>query len=87
MLCWVLAEVPNAEDYPIPPDLIEMSIEDLNTSIRLHNALANVGIKTVGQIANMTENQFLRLRNIGTKQRNEMRELLSSLGTAFRRES
>lgn len=62
----------------IPPHLFEMSVEDLNLSMRTYNCLKRSGITKVGQVLTKDRKELLGLRNFGEKSYDELYEALSS---------
>lgn len=63
----------------IPPELYEMTVEDLNLSMRAQNCLKRSGIMTVGEILEHSEEELLALRNFGRKSYDEMMARLVEL--------
>ena len=66
--------------------VLEMSIEDLELSVRSFNCLKRAGISTVEDIANMTEQEMMKVRNLGKKSLDEVTYKLRSLGLDFAKE-
>lgn len=66
--------------------VLEMSIEDLELSVRSFNCLKRAGISTVEDISNMTESEMMKVRNLGKKSLDEVTFKLRSLGLDFARE-
>jgi DNA-directed RNA polymerase subunit alpha len=62
----------------IPPQLFEMSVEDLNLSMRTFNCLKRSGITKVGQVLRMDRKELLSLRNFGEKSFDELYQSLES---------
>ncbi|HVG00434.1 MAG TPA: DNA-directed RNA polymerase subunit alpha, partial [Chloroflexia bacterium] len=62
----------------IPPQLFEMSVEDLNLSMRTYNCLKRSGITKVGQVLRMDRKELLSLRNFGEKSFDELYQSLES---------
>ena len=60
--------------------VLEMSIEDLELSVRSFNCLKRAGIATVEDIAKMTESEMMKVRNLGKKSLDEVTLKLHSLG-------
>jgi DNA-directed RNA polymerase subunit alpha len=60
--------------------LLNMSVNEIELSVRAANCLNNANITTVGQLAMKTESEMLKYRNFGKKSLNEIKEKLSSLG-------
>ena len=66
--------------------VLEMSIEDLELSVRSFNCLKRAGISTVEDITNMTESEMMKVRNLGKKSLDEVTFKLHSLGLDFTKE-
>ena len=66
--------------------VLEMTIEDLELSVRSFNCLKRAGISTVEDITNMTEPEMMKVRNLGKKSLDEVTAKLHSLGLDFARE-
>ena len=66
--------------------VLEMSIEDLELSVRSFNCLKRAGISTVEDITNMTESEMMKVRNLGKKSLDEVTFKLRSLGLDFANE-
>jgi DNA-directed RNA polymerase subunit alpha len=60
--------------------LYNMSVNEIELSVRAANCLNNANITTVGQLAMKTEAEMLKYRNFGKKSLNEIKEKLTSLG-------
>ncbi|MCD8220216.1 MAG: DNA-directed RNA polymerase subunit alpha [Ruminococcus sp.] len=60
--------------------ILEMSIEDLDLSVRSFNCLKRAGINTVNDLINKSEEEMLKVRNLGKKSFDEVQEKLHSLG-------
>ncbi|MCC8111811.1 MAG: DNA-directed RNA polymerase subunit alpha [Ruminococcus sp.] len=60
--------------------ILEMTIEELDMSVRSFNCLKRAGINTVGDLINKSEEEMLKVRNLGKKSFDEVREKLQSLG-------
>jgi DNA-directed RNA polymerase subunit alpha len=60
--------------------LLNMSVNEIELSVRAANCLNNANITTVGQLAMKTEQEMLKYRNFGKKSLNEIKEKLSGLG-------
>lgn len=59
--------------------LLNMSVNEIELSVRAANCLNNANITTVGQLAMKTEAEMLKYRNFGKKSLNEIKEKLTSL--------
>ena len=66
--------------------VIEMSIEDLELSVRSFNCLKRANISTVEDLTNKTEADMMKVRNLGKKSLDEVTNKLHSLGLDFARE-
>ena len=60
--------------------LLNMSVNEIELSVRAANCLNNANITTVGQLAMKTEQEMLKYRNFGKKSLNEIKEKLQALG-------
>jgi DNA-directed RNA polymerase subunit alpha len=60
--------------------LLNMSVNEIELSVRAANCLNNANITTVGQLAMKTETEMLKYRNFGKKSLNEIKEKLAALG-------
>src|SRR5216684_1572312 len=60
--------------------LLNMSVNEIELSVRAANCLNNANITTVGQLAMKTEAEMLKYRNFGKKSLNEIKEKLATLG-------
>ena len=60
--------------------LLNMSVNEIELSVRAANCLNNANITTVGQLAMKTESEMLKYRNFGKKSLNEIKEKLAALG-------
>ena len=63
--------------------LLNMSVNEIELSVRAANCLNNANITTVGQLAMKTEQEMLKYRNFGKKSLNEIKEKLSGLGLSL----
>ena len=66
--------------------VLEMSIEDLELSVRSFNCLKRANISTVEDLTNKTEADMMKVRNLGKKSLDEVTNKLHSLGLDFARE-
>ncbi len=60
--------------------LLNMSVNEIELSVRAANCLNNANITTVGQLAQKTEGEMLKYRNFGKKSLNEIKDKLQQLG-------
>ena len=63
--------------------VLEMSIEDLELSVRSFNCLKRAGIATVEDLVNKSETDMMKVRNLGKKSLDEVKNKLHSLGLDF----
>jgi DNA-directed RNA polymerase subunit alpha len=63
--------------------LLNMSVNEIELSVRAANCLNNANITSVGQLALKTEAEMLKYRNFGKKSLNEIKEKLTALGLAL----
>ena len=61
-----------------------MLIEDLDLSVRSYNCLKRAGIQTVEELTQKTEDEMMRVRNLGKKSLKEIKEKITQLGLSFR---
>ena len=66
--------------------VLEMTIEELDLSVRSFNCLKRAGIDTVEDLINRTEEDMIKVRNLGHKSLEEVIHKLNSLGLALKRE-
>lgn len=63
--------------------VLRMPITKLNLMVRTFNCLDRAGIITVGDLADLTRGEIMKIRNIGEKAFDEIADKLRSLGLAF----
>ncbi len=66
--------------------ILEMTIEELDLSVRSFNCLKRAGINTVEDLINKSEDDMMKVRNLGRKSLDEVVAKLSSLGFELRAE-
>lgn len=66
--------------------VLETSIEELELSVRSFNCLKRAGISTVEDLTNRSENDMMKVRNLGKKSLDEVIAKLHSLGLNFKQE-
>ena len=62
---------------------LNMSVNEIELSVRAANCLNNANITTVGQLAMKTESEMLKYRNFGKKSLNEIKDKLQALGLSL----
>ncbi len=65
--------------------IMSLSIEDMELSVRSFNCLKRAGINTVADLCNKTEDDMLKVRNLGKKSFDEVRQKLDELGLGLKR--
>jgi DNA-directed RNA polymerase subunit alpha len=60
--------------------VLEMTIEELDLSVRSYNCLKRAGINTVEDLTNKTEEDMMKVRNLGRKSLEEVLQKLQLLG-------
>ena len=63
--------------------LLNMSVNEIELSVRAANCLNNANITTVGQLALKSEQEMLKYRNFGKKSLNEIKDKLTSLNLSL----
>ncbi len=66
--------------------VLEMTIEELDLSVRSYNCLKRAGINTVEDLSNKSEEDMMKVRNLGRKSLEEVINKLHGLGLALKRE-
>ena len=84
-------EVSNTEIMVVKDDsakekVLEMTIEELDLSVRSFNCLKRAGINTVEDLINKTEDDMMKVRNLGRKSLDEVVHKLASLGFTLKDE-
>ena len=72
----ILAE----KDTKSKEKVLEMTIEELDLSVRSFNCLKRAGINTVNDLIEKSEEEMMKVRNLGKKSFDEVKEKLRSLG-------
>ena len=63
--------------------VLEMAIEDLELSVRSYNCLKRAGISTVEDLAKKSQEDMMKVRNLGKKSLDEVTNKLIDLGLGF----
>lgn len=66
--------------------VLEMTIEELDLSVRSFNCLKRAGINTVEDLINKTEDDMMKVRNLGRKSLEEVINKLATLGFTLKKE-
>ena len=64
--------------------VLEMSIEELELSVRSYNCLKRANISTVEDLTNKTESEMMKVRNLGKKSLKEVKDKLEEKGLSFK---
>lgn len=64
--------------------VLEMTIEELDLSVRSYNCLKRAGINTVEELTQKTEEDMMKVRNLGKKSLEEVQQKLAELGLSLR---
>jgi len=80
------------EEEPEPEDeedelskILEMPIEELELSVRSYNCLKRAGINTVDELTQRTEEDMMKVRNLGKKSLEEVTNKLAELGLELKK--
>ncbi|HPT87541.1 MAG TPA: DNA-directed RNA polymerase subunit alpha [Bacillota bacterium] len=65
--------------------ILEMTIEELDLSVRSYNCLKRAGINTVEELTRKTEEDMMKVRNLGRKSLEEVEQKLKSMGLSLRK--
>ncbi len=66
--------------------ILETSIDDLDLSVRAYNCLKRAGILTLKNLVDKTENEMMKIRNLGKKSLKEVMDKVKDLGLTFKSE-
>lgn len=80
------AEIMVEEEEDQKEKVLEMTIEELDLSVRSYNCLKRAGINTVQELANKTEEDMMKVRNLGRKSLEEVKARLEELGLGLRKD-
>lgn len=64
---------------------LEMKVEELDLSQRSSNCLRRAGIQTVAELASKTEEDLIKVKNLGRKSLKEIKEKLEALDLSFKK--
>ena len=77
-------EVPEVDEEVIRiRKLLQMSVDELELSVRSHNCLTAANITTIGDLVRRDENEMLKFRNFGRKSLTELNKILDEKGLHF----
>ncbi|MBP0727082.1 DNA-directed RNA polymerase subunit alpha [Bacillus sp. RG28] len=80
------AEIMYEKEEDQKDKVLEMTIEELDLSVRSYNCLKRAGINTVQELANKSEEDMMKVRNLGRKSLEEVKNKLDELGLGLRKE-
>ena len=86
-----LSEKAASTDYMIEAEddnqnrKLEMTIDELDLTVRSYNCLKRAGINTVAELAIKSEEDMIKVRNLGRKSLKEIKEKLEALGLGFKK--
>ncbi len=80
------AEIMVDRQETIKEKVLEMTIEELDMSVRSFNCLKRAGIDTVEDLVNKTEDDMIKVRNLGKKSLEEVIQKLHSLGLSLKKD-
>lgn len=78
------AEIMVEKDDKGKEKALEMTIEELDLSVRSFNCLKRAGINTVEDLINKSEDEMMKVRNLGRKSLEEVEQKLEALGLSLR---
>lgn len=79
-------EIMVEKEEDIKEKVLEMTIEELDLSVRSYNCLKRAGINTVEELTNKSEDDMMKVRNLGKKSLEEVRFKLAELQLGLRSE-
>jgi DNA-directed RNA polymerase subunit alpha len=79
------AEIMVEKEEEAKDKLLEMNIEELDLSVRSYNCLKRAGINTVEELIKKTEEDMMKVRNLGRKSLEEVQIKLAALGLSLRK--
>ncbi|MBO5220116.1 MAG: DNA-directed RNA polymerase subunit alpha [Clostridia bacterium] len=80
------AEIMVEREETIKEKVLAMTLEELDMSVRSFNCLKRAGIDTVEDLTNRTEEDMIKVRNLGKKSLEEVIQKLHSLGLDLKKE-
>ena len=80
---YVSAEVMIEKEDDEKEKVLEMSIDELELSVRSYNCLKRAGINTVEELTNRTSEDMMKVRNLGRKSLEEVLAKLDELGLSL----
>ena len=78
---WLMPEI---EEQNKKEKVLEMTVEELDLSVRSYNCLKRAGINTVQELAGKSMDDMMKVRNLGKKSLEEVERKLKELGLALK---
>ena len=66
--------------------VLNMTIDDLDLSVRSYNCLKRAALNTVSDLTAKSEEDMMKVRNLGRKSLKEIKEKLESMGLGFKKD-
>ncbi len=83
-----VAAATTSDTQPVTEDkskkILDMTIEDLDLSVRSFNCLKRAGIDFVGDLVNKSEDDMMKVRNLGRKSLDEVKKKLEDIGLSLK---
>jgi DNA-directed RNA polymerase subunit alpha len=79
------AEIMVEKEEESKDKILEMTIEELDLSVRSYNCLKRAGINTVEELTRKSEEDMMKVRNLGRKSLEEVQQKLEALGLLLRK--
>ena len=79
-------EAPVEEEESNTERILEMSIEELDLSVRSYNCLKRASINTVEELVRKSEEEMMKVRNLGKKSLEEVQNKILGLGLKFKKD-
>ena len=76
-------EIMADKEEDIKDKVLEMSIDEMELSVRSFNCLKRAGINTVQELTQKTEGEMIKIRNLGKKSLDEVKNKLEEMGLGF----
>ncbi len=76
-------EIMADKEEDVKDKVLEMSIEEMELSVRSFNCLKRAGINTVQELTQKTEDEMIKIRNLGKKSLDEVKNKLEEMGLGF----
>lgn len=76
-------EITSEKDEDEKEKVLDMTIEEMDLSVRSYNCLKRAGINSVGELINKNEDEMMKVRNLGKKSLEEVYKKLEELNLAF----